>query len=259
MENPAFLSDFNLLGSNSTIIDKGSFMVIKTKDNPTYMGGNFLLLKTPPKNSEKNKIEKLFKENFESDVVKSHIAFSWEKEPSDLSDFMTNGYEYITHSVLTMKPSDFILPSKTNSEITIELIDTPSKWGKWILNEIDERPESISKSDFTAFIKNRARFFKEQSRKGNGEFYGAFLENRLVGSVGFFIYNRVGRFQIVRTINEFRRKYICNSLLKFILLENASKIDTAVIVTDKNYVALNLYKKLGFKETHIQYELIKKL
>jgi hypothetical protein len=217
MNNPGFLTDFQLLGSKSRITEFESLMVIKTLDNPTFMNGNCLLLKNPPTNKNKGDIENLFLQNFDKSVLRSHVSIAWECAHGNLANFIADGYEYNHNSVLTIKPKDFIKPLKTNSKITVKQFNESIHWQQWIQNEVDERPETITKSNFEVFIEKPADFYRELSEKGIGGFFGAFIENRLVGSVGLYIFDGIGRFQQVSTLKEYRRNYICNTLLEFII------------------------------------------
>lgn len=221
------------------------------------MSGNFLLLKNPPEASQKEILEKHFANNFERITLDSHISLAWEEHPSDLTAYIEDGYELNHNLVLTLLPNDFVAPEKTNATITVVKFTEPIHWEKWIGNEIDERPPSITKSAFRPYIEKRAKSFQALDKQGKGGFYGAFIGDQLIGSAGLFIFERIGRFQEVRTIKGFRRKKICSTLLNFIFSINKSKMDTSVIVADLNYIALPFYKSLGFKETQSQYTLIK--
>ncbi|MBL4649189.1 MAG: GNAT family N-acetyltransferase, partial [Aureispira sp.] len=90
-----------------------------------------------------------------------------------------------------------------------------------------------------------------------GNFYGVFREGELLASAGLYIFDEIGRFQQVRTMEKARGQGMCKALIQFMYTQNANQIQEAVIVADEDYHALKLYEGLGFKSKENQYDLTK--
>jgi predicted GNAT family acetyltransferase len=92
-----------------------------------------------------------------------------------------------------------------------------------------------------------------------GAWFGAFMGDDLVATLGMFTGYGVGRFQHVVTHPEYRRQGICGTLVHEIasLALTRDDVDSLVMEADPAHHASRLYKSLGFKRTEILYSLQK--
>ena len=85
-------------------------------------------------------------------------------------------------------------------------------------------------------------------QSGLGCWFGGFLGSRMVASLGIFRDGDVGRYQIVSTHAEFRRRGICGSLV-YLSARHAFEemgLTTLVMVADEDYHAARIYESAGF-------------
>ena len=84
------------LRHNSSIEDKEEYIVVKTKHNPKYYWGNFILFKNSYLNLSPLQVEALFQKEF-SKIPVRHCAFAWDSifgNEEFVSDFISQGYNY---------------------------------------------------------------------------------------------------------------------------------------------------------------------
>jgi len=97
------------------------------------------------------------------------------------------------------------------------------------------------------------------SQAGLGDWYGAFLNNRLVADLGVFHDGSIGRFQSVETHPEFRRRGIATALVSTAANQALLKYDLKmlVIVTEDESAAQRMYESVGFRAVEHQMGIAK--
>ena len=89
---------------------------------------------------------------------------------------------------------------------------------------------------------------------GHGRWYGAFVDDRLVSSMGLFTASPgLARFQSVKTHPEHRGRGLAGTLThvvgRFGLDELGAR--TLVMVADPDYLAIRVYRSVGFRDTEV--------
>ena len=90
-----------------------------------------------------------------------------------------------------------------------------------------------------------------------GHWYGAYLHDQLVGDLGIFFEQSIGRFQNVETHPDYRRQGICSTLVyecSKIAFETYG-VQTLVMEADANYHAARIYESVGFQKTEVNHSL----
>jgi len=259
MNNLGFLTDFKLLGADSEIIEYADYFLVKTLSNPTFIDGNCMVLKTPELLQNKTKLEACFKTHFEARTKEHHLSFKLMNKASEelLQRYLDDQYSYDKLAVMTYEATKNVEPTIQNKAWEIRAFASNLDWEQWTENEIRERPILFTEKSFTAYLLGRRFVYKEFVQKGFGNFYGVFQRGELLGSAGLYIFDGIGRFQQVRTIEKVRRQGICKALIQFIYTQNENQMQEAVMVADEDYHALKLYEGLGFKSKENQYDLTK--
>jgi ribosomal protein S18 acetylase RimI-like enzyme len=259
MNNLGFLTDFKLLGVNSEVKEYADYFLVKTPLNPTFIEGNCMVLKSPKLLEDKAKLESRFKTHFETVINQHHVSFKLMSKPSDelLQVYLQDEYEYDKLAVMTYVGAKNIASVLEPKIGTIRTFNSNSDWEQWAKNEIEERPMIYTEASFKEYLFARVDVYKELAAKGFGDFYGVFENGELLASAGLYIFDEIGRFQQVRTMEKARRQGICKALIQFMHTQNASQMQEAVIVADEAYHALKLYEGLGFKSKQNQYDLTK--
>ena len=96
--------------------------------------------------------------------------------------------------------------------------------------------------------------YRAMTQAGIGEWFGAFVGQQMVGGLGIFLDEDIGRFQEVVTRSVFRRQGICRSLVYHASIEAFAHLgaERLVIVADDDYVAGRIYEQVGFRPVERQ-------
>ena len=90
--------------------------------------------------------------------------------------------------------------------------------------------------------------YRKMSRSGHGDWYGAFIEGKLVADLGLYHQDGTGRFQDVETNPHFRRRGIARTMIVEASRQAKEKynLHTLVIVAEEDSGPAGLYTSLGF-------------
>jgi ribosomal protein S18 acetylase RimI-like enzyme len=104
---------------------------------------------------------------------------------------------------------------------------------------------------YTPFKKKWLDVRRRLADQGLGNWYGAYIDDILVGDLGLFRDGTIARFQDVGTEVEFRRRGICGTLVYEVSKRalESDDIETLVMVADENYHAARIYESVGFVPT----------
>ena len=101
-----------------------------------------------------------------------------------------------------------------------------------------------------------------KQEQGQGYYWGAFLNEELVGDMGIFFdrETKLARFQSVATVADQRRKRVCSTLVDQVIKTTFAEqpIDRLVIVAEHDSVAESLYRSFSFTEVCQQHRIFKK-
>lgn len=249
----AYRTDLIYSEFEGTVKNKENYLVIKTPSRPSYFWGNYILMKNAPQNesykewidiykSEFNKSEPNFM-TFGIDSTDNHI--------NNLEQFINNGFTIKSTSVLTSTILKY--PKKYNSNIEIRQLNDDNDWKGWVDVHKNEN-WYLSKDSESAFLETQLVSTRKFTESYPGMRFGAFLNGKLVGDLGIYFSNDIGRFNSVSTHQDYRNKGICQTLLyeSFKHVTEKCNIKKLVIVADNEYFALDIYKKAGFIETENQ-------
>jgi ribosomal protein S18 acetylase RimI-like enzyme len=90
---------------------------------------------------------------------------------------------------------------------------------------------------------------------GHGAWFGAFEGGRLSSTMGLFRAGRgLARFQNVETVPEARGRGLAGTLVHHASTYGLTELgaDTLVMVADPDYLAIRIYRSVGFAETEVQ-------
>ncbi len=237
------------------VTDRGDYLVILTPKNPGFFWGNYLLFSAPPEPGDLDRWQALFRQEVSARQETHHIAFGWDSPagtPGEVKPFLEAGYELIESVVLTTR--QVCAPAKYNHLVEVRPLVEDWEWEQALLNQVHCRPPEHRYEEYLPFKTEKMAQYRRMRQAGLGEWFGAFLEGRLVADLGLFHEGAIGRFQSVETAPEFRRQGICGTLVY-----QAAKygfehmgVDTLVMVADENYHAARIYESVGFEPTERQ-------
>lgn len=242
------------------VVDRGDYTVIRTRSNPTFYWGNFLLFDQPPAAGDLHRWRRLFGEEIEVPPATKHMAFGWDTtagETGVIQPFLDTGFRSNSSVVLTTR--EVSKPPKFNEQIEVRRVTKDREWeGALEVQVACCEPEDAAEG-YRTFKRRQMARWQAMTEAGLGEWFGAFVkdgivENRIVGDLGVFVENGVGRFQSVGTHPDFRRLGICGTLVyeaaRYAFEGMGAK--TLVMVADDDYHAAKIYEAVGFKPTEHQ-------
>lgn len=231
---------------NGIIEKKDLYTVIRTPSNPTYYWGNLLHFEEAPNRKSFEIWMEYTKKEFGKDC--GHVSFSWNEEAKGHVDpFLEAGFEWDETIVLRLHEPK--LGFEANKEIKVRPIVTNEEWRAVVDLQIFMSDQEKT-AEFIEFKEKAFETMRSIQERGYGSWWGAFLENRLVGDMGLFFdfENRIGRFQSVETHPNFQNQAICKTILKTVINDaiNNKGIRDLVIVTETNNHARHVYRSCGF-------------
>jgi len=227
----------SLLGN---VYDRGDYIAIKTPSNPKFHWGNFLIFPSPPKNGDYASWLSLYDLEFKDIPNLECKLFTWDGltgERGRIEKFVTNGFNIDIGVYLAAQAT--IPPKHLNTNIEIRVIQNNSDWNQ-LLN--------IHKNE--SHLHTQLLQQRKWTEKGRGHLFGAFYQDKLVGDLGLFNKDGIGRFQNVGTIEEFRKQGVCGTLVYEVSKRAFSNlgIKQLIMEADNESGASRIYESLGFKE-----------
>ena len=245
--------------------DNTEYLAVRTPENPTYHWGNFLLFDKPPKPGDLPRWEAAFAKEIGPPETIPHIAFGWDTTNGEISDvqaFTDAGYSFNDEVVLAAQATDLLRPARFNESVEIRTLNAEREWEAAIDNQIACRGgDSNDKAGYRVFKEKQFARYRRMAYEKRGNWYGAFLNGRLVGDCGLFWAGdkTLARFQGVGVHPDFRRQGICGAMLWRITHQVFTRTPDAllVIVADANSRAQAIYQSLGFQIVEKQMSLEK--
>ncbi len=240
------LTDLLFHEFDGVVINHGNYISIETPNNPNYFWGNYLIFLNPPRPGDFSVWRQRFKERFGNKIDVKHELYAWEGTgPTDLDDFLKAGFTL--ESAVTMTAQNISKPKKWNDEIMVRPFNSQKDWNESLEMHLLMHEKEYGKESYRSYRIAKDRRYQKMIAMGLGQWFGAFLNGKLVGDLGIFKKNSLGRFQLVSTHPDFQRQGICSTLLykvSEVALEEMG-IKTLVIAADEDYFAKNIYSSIG--------------
>jgi ribosomal protein S18 acetylase RimI-like enzyme len=246
-----FRTDLALLTDSGSIVeDRGTHLVVRTPDNPTYYWGNFLLLAEAPVPGGEREVVGAFHTEFPE---ASHVSIGIDRPdltPEARAAFEAAGLTVDIASVLTATA----LHAPREVDVEVRALESASDWESRarLSFAIEERDDEDAHLRFA-----RGRNVQEQSlvAAGRGTRFGVFVDNEVVSTAAVFTTeDGVARFQSVETHPEHRRQGLAAAAVHAAgrhALERLG-VRTLVIVADDDGEAIGVYRRLGFADSERQ-------
>jgi ribosomal protein S18 acetylase RimI-like enzyme len=243
-----------LVAGGSEVEDRGDHLVVRSPHNPTHWWGNFLLLDGAPDAADAERWLERFAATFPD---ADHVAFGVDGtrgQVADLEAWTAAGLVAEAQAVMT---ADGVRTPRRRSAAVCRALASDDDWTQSVELRVrcsDGREEPAA---FRAYATAQAQTRRQLVAAGHGGWFGAFDSDRLVSQLGLFAAGPgLARFQSVETDPDFRRRGLAGTLIAD-AVRRVGVGRTLVIVADPEYVAIDLYRSLGFvvAETQLQAEL----
>ncbi len=255
LQGLGYQSEFVFLNFDGQIENRGSYFVMRTLTNPNFFWGNPLVFSQPPKKGDHKKWIDLFKQEF-TDPSIYHITLAWDNVQAgigDVSEFLEQGFELEVKAVLTSE--HVVPPPKLNLEMEVRTLQTTEEWQSMIELQVRSAHDNLPRHEWESFYTSQSLRYQKMSKAGLGNWYGGFMNGKLVAGLGLFYAHGIGRFQIVCTDPNVRRQGLCGTLVYKSALQvfAENKVKTLVMCADPDYHAIKIYESVGFKRQKLEY------
>jgi ribosomal protein S18 acetylase RimI-like enzyme len=253
----AYRTDLAMLErSGSEISDHGTHLVVRTPDNPTFWWGNFLLLpEAPSSTAEAADWLEAFEREFPLARHRTFGVDGTDGTTADLAPFTAIGLDVEESAVMTA--AEVHPPPRPNTEATIRPLTSDDDWAQQV--EVSRAGEDVG--DDLPFVTARARAERRLVDAGYGAWWGAFDGDRLLASMGLVTASEgLARFQAVKTHPDARGRGLAGTLVHRVSRYGFEELGarTLVMVADPEYLAIRIYRSVGFAETERQLQAERK-
>lgn len=246
-----FRTDLALLTESGSVVeDRGTHLVVRSPDNPSYFWGNFFLLAQAPVPGGEREVVGAFRTEFpHADHVSVGIDSADMSEESRVA-FEAAGLTVDVATVLTT--STLSAPREVEAEL--RTLASEEDWEARARLSQQLYP-STSEEAFMTYARQKNAQERRLVDAGRGSRFGAFVDGTLVSTAGVFVTDPgVARFQSVETHPDHRRRGLAAAVVHAAGQHALAQLDvtTLVIVADTDGEAIGIYRRLGFADAESQ-------
>lgn len=230
--------------AGSIVTEREGYLVVETPDNPTFWWGNCLLVPYAPVDEA---AARAWVSAFEGELPGArHRTFYVDGvagEVDDLAPFVALGFTPEPSVVLTA--TTVHEPPRPNRDATYRPLVGDDDWAQ----QVELSMAGSDPGHDLEFCTLKARADRGLVEAGHGRWYGAFVEGRLVSSMGLFAASPgLARFQSVVTHPDARGRGLAGTLTHLVGRYGLDELgaQTLVMVADPGYLAIRIYRSVGF-------------
>lgn len=253
-----YRTDLGLLRFGGTQISpRPDHLVVRSPHNPGHWWGNFLLLDRVPAKDEVTRWLDRFTAEF---AHAPHVALGFDGTAGrsrDLDAFAGLGFQTVADTVLTA--TAIKAPTRSNTEVVCRRFAAEQDWSHSVELRMRCHDGRESAASYRRFVVAQVRTNRALAAAGHGAWFGAFVDGRPVAQMGLVATEPgLARFPTVETDPQHRRRGLARALLLHACAYGFAELGagTLVMVADPHYVAIDLYRNVGFvaAETHLRIE-----
>jgi ribosomal protein S18 acetylase RimI-like enzyme len=252
-------TNVGVLYEDAEIVEHDGFIAVTNRGNPLHFSGNMLVFPNPPRHGDLERWLWLWDETFGGRF--DHRTFEWDTTDGDegaAQEFVDAGFDLHRTMTLTAVPEHVVLREYDTSHVEFVEIDLATEFEDVINLALAADPQLAEREGVERHREFQRRQVARRQRAiaaGNGLWVGARAKDGLlVASLGVLrVEGGFGRYQHVDTHPDWRRQGICSRLLfeAARLARERLDVDTLVIAADREYHALDLYRKVGFQDREL--------
>jgi len=235
------------------------FVVLRTPANPDYVWGNAVVFASPPTPQDLDPERDaswiaIVERAFASHPGVRHRLIAWDApdgEAGAASSHVPPGFTLDETVVLTgaaVHP-----PPRADAELAVRRLDGDDDWAQaraLLVRAFSERTPELRDAQVRHVDQQLPRYRRLISA-GLGAWYGGFLGGTLAGTCGVFVFDGVGRYQLVGTSPEHRGRGVCGTLVAATKRDALASLGarTLAICADATYHAWRIYASVGLAPT----------
>lgn len=240
-----------LLHDASVVEDRGAFLVVRTPANPTFFGGNFLLLPVAPDSAEA--VEHwldVFRREFPEAIHARLGVDRPQLAAEELETMRKAGLEPDFSVVLTT--DDVRPPPHPATHAEVRPLADDREWAQQVeLSLAGEEAPYVTRE----FTEGKVASYRRTVEAVHGAWWGAFVDGELVASLGIYRAGEgLARYQDVKTHPVHRGRGLAGTLVHAAGRDALERLGgrTLVMVADPAYEAIRIYQSVGFVVTETQ-------
>ena len=151
-------------------------------------------------------------------------------------------------------------PAHPNGEADYRTLESEGDWSQSIELTLACNDEYEPVSHRT-FVERRVASNRVLVEAGHGAWFGAFLDGALVSQMGLVTAGpALARFQLVETHPDVRGRGLAGTLVNHVSRYGFDTLgaETLVMVADPEYLAIRLYRSVGFSDSESQLQVERK-
>ncbi len=253
----AFRTDLALLRlAGSEVEDRGSRLVVRTPNNPGFRWGNFYLLACLPHGEEVDAMVAAYDADFPHS---SHRAFGVDgtaDQREALAPLASVGLQIESSTVMTA--TSVHPPPRPNTQAVYRPLTSDDDWAQRVEVSVAVEEGENQEEGYFAFATQRALDDRALCEAGHGVWWGAFIDGRLMSVMGLVdAGGGLARYQGVATHPQFRSRGLAGTLVHRVAAYGFDQMNarTLVMVADPDYLAIRIYRSVGFDGTETQTQL----
>jgi GNAT superfamily N-acetyltransferase len=242
--------------SGSELTDRGEYVVVRTPANPSFWWGNHLLFRTAFAPGDTASRLELFHHELPD---AKHVALGIDTVDGIAGaedELVAAGLEIERSTVMTA--SQVKEPTRPNTESAYRSLRSDDDWEQ--LFELTMAATWAEFPDYADFTRKKVAAERVLVEAGHATWFGAYAGDRLQASLGLVSDGTgVARFQNVQTHPDNRGRGLASTLVHQASTYGLTELDvhTLVMVADPEYLAIRLYRTLGFSDSETQLQLTK--
>lgn len=250
-----FRTDLALLRpGGSRIEDRGDHLVVTSPHNPTFWWGNYLLLEHVPAEPDADR----WLARFAAEHPRAqHVALGFDGTAGrveHLAAFAARGLR--TEAATVMTASSVHEPPRPCREAAYRHLVSDEDWAQSIELRMEcDKDEDYGDAEHRVFVEAKTATNRALVQAGHARWYGAFLDGALVSQLGIVVAGQgLARFQSVETHPDVRGRGLAGTLVHHASREALAELgaQTLVMVADPDYLAIRVYRSVGFRDTETQ-------
>jgi ribosomal protein S18 acetylase RimI-like enzyme len=251
LQSLGFRTELALLeGSGSEVVDRGTHLVVRTPDNPTFYWGNFLLLPAAPGPGE---VEGWIEEH-RRELGAAHVTLGIDTtDGRDLEPLAAAGMR--VDQVRTMAAGEVQPPPHPATDLVARRLSGDDDWEQLV--DLTLAGEEDDPHLTREFVQRRTDSYRHLVETGQGHWWGAFVDGDLASGLGIFRAGEgLARYQSVKTHPDARGRGLCGTLVHHAGADALAGLGatTLVMCADPSYSAIRIYRSVGFRDAGLHAE-----
>jgi ribosomal protein S18 acetylase RimI-like enzyme len=245
-----YATDLMLASLDGDVSRGDGYFAARTPSSPSFWWGNFVLFADPPRKDLIQKWESVFDDTVGRTAGIGHRNFAWDSidgETGDADAFVARGYALTRDYYLFAEETR---PSPHHrADLQIRPIEGDTEWARADEIAMESFSDEQRTPSFRSFLSQQAGRYRRLVEMGHGKWFGAFIDDMIVASMGIFVRDKVGRCQSVATSPEFRRSGCCGTLVHAactFAFEKMGATEIAMMAAPTN-PSLRVYQSVGFE------------